>query len=172
MKYRRKLSFYAPLAQLDRACGYGPQGRGFEFSTARHVFLVLSVTIFEDDRFIVCHLQLSYTMQLFSPSTQFNYAFFIRVWRRLVARLNGVQEAAGSTPVTRTTCLFFAKRKGKTKRNDVPTACLKCLWRACRACGWQISAGFSIKDIFYPRQSFYFKALSGILFFCEVYFFI
>jgi hypothetical protein len=26
----------------------------------------------------------------------------IRVWRRLVARLNGVQEAAGSTPVTRT----------------------------------------------------------------------
>ncbi len=28
-------STYAPLAQLDRACGYGPQGRGFEFSTAR-----------------------------------------------------------------------------------------------------------------------------------------
>ena len=28
----------------------------------------------------------------------------IRVWRRLVARLNGVQEAAGSTPVTRTIC--------------------------------------------------------------------
>ena len=27
----------------------------------------------------------------------------IRVWRSLVARLNGVQEAAGSTPVTRTT---------------------------------------------------------------------
>lgn len=26
----------------------------------------------------------------------------IRVWRRLVACLNGVQEAAGSTPVTRT----------------------------------------------------------------------
>ena len=26
----------------------------------------------------------------------------IRVWRSLVARLNGVQEAAGSTPVTRT----------------------------------------------------------------------
>lgn len=26
----------------------------------------------------------------------------IRVWRRLVARLNGVQEAAGSIPVTRT----------------------------------------------------------------------
>ena len=25
-----------------------------------------------------------------------------RVWRRLVARLNGVQEAAGSIPVTRT----------------------------------------------------------------------
>ena len=34
----------------------------------------------------------------------------IRVWRSLVARLNGVQEAAGSTPVTRTqpleTCSF------------------------------------------------------------------
>ncbi len=28
----------------------------------------------------------------------------IRVWRSLVARLNGVQEAAGSTPVTRTKC--------------------------------------------------------------------
>ena len=27
---------------------------------------------------------------------------FFRVWRRLVARLNGVQEAAGSIPVTRT----------------------------------------------------------------------
>lgn len=26
----------------------------------------------------------------------------IRVWRSLVSRLNGVQEAAGSTPVTRT----------------------------------------------------------------------
>ena len=27
---------------------------------------------------------------------------FIRVWRSLVSRLNGVQEAAGSNPVTRT----------------------------------------------------------------------
>ena len=27
----------------------------------------------------------------------------IRVWRSLVSRLNGVQEAAGSNPVTRTT---------------------------------------------------------------------
>ena len=33
---------------------------------------------------------------------EFSPAFFIRVWRSLVARLNGVQEAAGSTPVTRT----------------------------------------------------------------------
>ena len=31
----------------------------------------------------------------------------IRVWRSLVSRLNGVQEAAGSSPVTRT------KRKSK-----------------------------------------------------------
>ena len=30
----------------------------------------------------------------------------IRVWRSLVSRLNGVQEAAGSNPVTRTkTCI-------------------------------------------------------------------
>ena len=26
----------APLAQLDRASGYGPEGREFESSTARH----------------------------------------------------------------------------------------------------------------------------------------
>ena len=44
----------------------------------------------------------------------------IRVWRSLVSRLNGVQEAAGSNPVTRTnnrestsvdSLLFFACRK-------------------------------------------------------------
>ena len=27
---------YAPLAQLDRASGYGPEGRGFESLTAYH----------------------------------------------------------------------------------------------------------------------------------------
>ena len=29
------LLIFAPLAQLDRASGYGPEGRGFEFCTAR-----------------------------------------------------------------------------------------------------------------------------------------
>ena len=32
-----------------------------------------------------------------------------RVWRSLVARLNGVQEAAGSTPVTRTSIVCFMR---------------------------------------------------------------
>ncbi len=34
IEVRQKLK-YAPLAQLDRASGYGPEGRGFESLTAR-----------------------------------------------------------------------------------------------------------------------------------------
>ncbi|GEM_PF-2276143 len=32
----------APLAQLDRASGYGPEGRGFESLGARHTILYFS----------------------------------------------------------------------------------------------------------------------------------
>ena len=54
----------------------------------------------------------------------------IRVWRSLVSRLNGVQEAAGSNPVTRTKkrtlpfgwCSFFARDRIRTHLNA------KCRW--------------------------------------------
>ena len=32
---------HAPLAQLDRASGYGPEGRGFESLTAYHPEIVV-----------------------------------------------------------------------------------------------------------------------------------
>ena len=33
------LVFYVGVAQLDRAFGYGPKGRGFESSRPRYIFL-------------------------------------------------------------------------------------------------------------------------------------
>ena len=37
LRYNNKARKIAPLAQLDRAFGYGPEGRGFESLRARHV---------------------------------------------------------------------------------------------------------------------------------------
>ena len=36
---------YAPLAQLDRASGYGPEGQGFESLTACHLFITLKMPL-------------------------------------------------------------------------------------------------------------------------------
>ena len=56
---------------------------------------------------------------------------FIGVWRSLVSRLNGVQEAAGSNPVTRTTSeqamyrllrLFLKVRARSRRCSSFPTA--------------------------------------------------
>ena len=38
---------YAPLAQLDRASGYGPEGQGFESLTACHLFITLKMPLAE-----------------------------------------------------------------------------------------------------------------------------
>ena len=43
---------YAPLAQLDRAFGYGPKGRGFEFFTARQ-YLSMFRQVFFVQKFIL-----------------------------------------------------------------------------------------------------------------------
>ncbi len=53
----------------------------------------------------------------------------IRVWRSLVSRLNGVQEAAGSNPVTRTKIrkypfgyflIFYPAINSKTENASIP----------------------------------------------------
>ena len=36
---------YAPLAQLDRASGYGPEGQGIESLTACHLFITLKMPL-------------------------------------------------------------------------------------------------------------------------------
>ena len=39
----KQVNKLAPLAQLDRASGYGPEGQGFEFSAAHHFTRFLSI---------------------------------------------------------------------------------------------------------------------------------
>ena len=44
--YFKQNILYVPLAQLDRASGYGPEGLGFESSMVRHLNLTLAISTF------------------------------------------------------------------------------------------------------------------------------
>ena len=48
---------------------------------------------------------------------------YIRVWRSLVSRLNGVQEAAGTNPVTRTRKKHFERSAFFTEAFPLGTRC-------------------------------------------------
>jgi hypothetical protein len=50
----------APVAQLDRASGYEPEGRGFESLRARH-FLLLTHLVTDLDRLLLFMLRLAVT---------------------------------------------------------------------------------------------------------------